>query len=717
MANSTANKQDLPLFGRTGDLNYLLERREDKGITAIVGRAQVGKSSLLRELKDNEEVADGWIVGYAESTSEGSDLLLRAIADAYACWLKQASALDKLKSVHQQVKKTPGSFITGVIEGLLKITEDVLPLPGVGAVQNMIGGLLSASDMLKTGGLHLSPLDYDKAKELVELLSKLAPDQPLVLILDRFDGCRPVEQAVAPLQVFCDHYNSRGWPQIHFFLGVRQGPEEAQRAAVNCVYELKRRRPAIATVKELGPMDLSDPGEQSGLIKYLNEVVPVTNRLEPEEILKPIDGHPGVISRWRDAPPATIEELRNLAKAAHAYSYEELGRDFQTKAGKRPARQVLARLALLPQLHTDGLWKALEPLVMGGIDDDVADDLVAERILYREDGSLTYGHLTRHEAARHYWTTDALQANFDLRTYAYQEIDWIVREAGSRVRRADWDILPFCLALVNLLSLDSYLLDDEARAVCLSAASLLPLDETRKLVLTPGMSASAAAKFPEAVGLLAMGLFNARNDAKEEDDLTRRDELFHELRTLANAHPYDAMVRVGLTGGLFNTLNDAKKEGNLTRRDELLDELRILANAHPDDAIVRRGLAEGLVTTLNDAKEEGAPTHRDEGLDELRILAHAHPDDAMVREGLAKGLLGTLLYAKEEGHLTRRDELLDELRILANAHPDDAMVGKGLAGGLANALNDAKEEDDLTRRDELLDELQTLAKTHPDDAM
>jgi len=35
------------LFGRGPDLAYLLERSEHSGLTAVVGRAQMGKSWLL----------------------------------------------------------------------------------------------------------------------------------------------------------------------------------------------------------------------------------------------------------------------------------------------------------------------------------------------------------------------------------------------------------------------------------------------------------------------------------------------------------------------------------------------------------------------------------------------------------------------------------------------------------------------------------------------
>jgi hypothetical protein len=60
------------------------------------------------------------------------------------------------------------------------------------------------------------------------------------------------------------------------------------------------------------------------------------------------------------------------------------------------------------------------------------------------------------------------------------------------------------------------------------------------------------------------------------------------------AWPEDAAVREQLAKGLYYTRNDAKEEQDLARRDALLDELRALAKASPEDAAVRAQLAKSL---------------------------------------------------------------------------------------------------------------------------
>jgi hypothetical protein len=81
---------------------------------------------------------------------------------------------------------------------------------------------------------------------------------------------------------------------------------------------------------------------------------------------------------------------------------------------------------------------------------------------------------------------------------------------------------------------------------------------------------------------LAQGLFNTLNEARAEDDLTRRDVLLDELRAVARSFPDDIAVRNQLASSLLNTRNDAKAENDLARRDALLDELRALARSFPD---------------------------------------------------------------------------------------------------------------------------------------
>src|SRR5215469_13362832 len=107
------------LFGRGPDLAYLLSRAGRKGITAVVGRAQMGKSWLLTELarqlsQDRAALHSGtiqslnlkdrpsYLVGF---TDETADPLLRAVVDLYTRWLENSSYREQALVVWQQQKK------------------------------------------------------------------------------------------------------------------------------------------------------------------------------------------------------------------------------------------------------------------------------------------------------------------------------------------------------------------------------------------------------------------------------------------------------------------------------------------------------------------------------------------------------------------------------------------------------------------------------------
>ena len=94
------------------------------------------------------------------------------------------------------------------------------------------------------------------------------------------------------------------------------------------------------------------------------------------------------------------------------------------------------------------------------------------------------------------------------------------------------------------------------------------------------------------------------NHVKEENDPKRRDDLLQELRSLAQAHPTETVVREQLAKGLFNTLIDAKEENDLKRRDDLLKELQLLSKKFPDDLFVKDAFDSGLKLAPGEISQE-----------------------------------------------------------------------------------------------------------------
>jgi hypothetical protein len=711
---------DRPIFGRAADIDRLMGRARCKGLTAVMGRPQQGKTRLVREVRDRLRAdPHRFLVGYAESSGQTSDLILRAVMDLYASWLGDATFAQQARALYEQHKDSLlpslGRWVGGVLGHLFAATAGCAPGsagPGAGeAVERAFDGLLRANESLRTGGLALPTLDYDRALEVVTNLATVAK-RPIVLILDAWEqGADPRVEA-GTLRKYLANIDE--WPAgFHVLLCLRD--HEPQHETFALANELCDQS-ALADRYRLGPMALDDPAEQRRLLAYLVQEVPATAAEPPTTLLELLNGYPGTFRRWIDGRPGDAASLARLANEAQRLRYSELGPRLNELLGRDATLFGLAaRLALLPEMPTASYWAAFRDAVMDGSPPTALDDLQTRGILdpheTSERGAPRFGHTTRYEAARAWLLTQAA-ARARLRTAA----ESLVLGLAAAVRTGtEADALRARGLRAVAGAAAGLRCSNDILAVCAVACQLFR-DTTAPVQaasLIGGWTLALAARVPHASAFLASALFTTLNHAKEENDLPRRDALLEELRALANAHPREPAVREMLSKGLFNALNHAKEENDLPRRDALLEGLRALANAHPQEPAVREKLAMGLFNTLNHAKEENDLPRRDALLEELRALANAHPREPAVREMLATGLSNTLVCAKEENDLPRRDALLEELRALANAHPREPAVRERLSKGLFNTLVCAKEENDLPRRDALLEELRALANAHP----
>jgi hypothetical protein len=100
-----------PIFGRAPDLDYLLERSTRPGVTALVSRAQMGKTTLLLELaRQLSQPAPATLlgrqptlVGYTR-TDQVPDPLLYALQDLYARWLANSTYAQQASNLYRQRK-------------------------------------------------------------------------------------------------------------------------------------------------------------------------------------------------------------------------------------------------------------------------------------------------------------------------------------------------------------------------------------------------------------------------------------------------------------------------------------------------------------------------------------------------------------------------------------------------------------------------------------
>jgi hypothetical protein len=698
---SAEHTKPRPCFGRRADLAYLLSRSTTAGLTAVLGPAQVGKTTLLGQARDRLR-DEGFVVGYAESTGDHRDPLLRALKDAYA----HAAATDEPSVLLDNANDNRGV----VADVSVPVLAAVLP----GELQEILH--LAKPAAVEAGSIGLDPprLTCDEALSLTALLATVSR-QPIALFLDAWEKCSPVDEAGASLRCFLDQADRR--PVCHVFLGVGTDGESGQGAKAGLV-DLAGGSPA-AELRELGGMDLRDADESRRLLGYLADEVPVTRGIEPALTLRLLDGRPSVLHRWVTMKPDQPDALAQLADDARLRRYPELHARFLGRC--RSALRIacfLAALAILPQLNDESVWRPLSLVLLKDLGPETVGALQADGFLEAVDGAdgvPSYGHDTRHDAARRAW----LSADEPiLRPIARSEIKWLIPALAEHVTDLGTDSAVFAAALASILEQQADLqLKGGLLLLCEYAASLFASSTASLDFDVLGAKAAATVRdHPQATTLVALALADIQYVAGRQGDRTCGDALLEDLRRLCARHPDDAAIRERLAVALVNSARQASQEGDRVRRDDLLKELSRLCARHVRDATVRERLATALVSAASHASRQRDWLGRDVSLNGLRRLYAEHPGDPTVRQRLAMALVDAADQAFQQGPRANRTDLLEELRKLCAEHPGDTAVRERLATALVNNVNQACREGHPACRDSLLEELRRLHAVHPADA-
>ncbi len=514
-----------PIFGRADDLTRLHGRIGSKGLTALTGRPQIGKSRLLEELIRTVTGDGEYLVGYAQSTGEKQDLLLRTLVDLYTRWLNHASYLGQARSFYERHR---GSLIGKVGVAVGKLLAPALKLENptgitTAVVNETLGNLTKAEQDLATAGIQLPRLSYDLALELVHVLHKLS-ERRVVLIMDALEQSPAVEEKAATLAAIMRRLEE--WPPCHVIIALRDNkPEhEAYRQAESLV----RSHPAAEMVP-LSRIELKhDLPTRDALLAHVREIVPAARKVADQRLIELIDGHPGVLYWWFWDPPANEAGLVRRARDAHAYRYDELIDDFRDLIQKGGDElNLCSRLALFPEIVTADDWAIHESIVLGEIAKDALPRLQSRRILDPQEPYPTFGHTTRYEAARRWWGDQG-----EAKPFAREEAAHLIVRLASRIRSYEPTAMPFAQSLISFLPVAGPLRiakDFQALIACgLAVSQSRPNEPYQLLVERNGRP--TALSLPRTAALVSMGLFNTLNDARAEDDLERRDRLLDELR-------------------------------------------------------------------------------------------------------------------------------------------------------------------------------------------
>jgi tetratricopeptide (TPR) repeat protein len=452
------------LFGRQPDIDFLMAQCLKKGITAIAARPQMGKTWLLEQLGWELESRSDCILGYAESTGEKDDLLLRAIEDLYKRWLTDASMKEQLHSIFVRHKNKLIRGAGGTIGSLFKSL-----IPGGAMVETAMKGLASADGDLKTGGIELPSLDYESALSLAQLISEETKGKNIILMLDAWEKSPSIEKIYHILSRYLSRIDN--WPNCHILIGIRD--PEFQRSgshdqAYSFIQDLCESNPAAAKLWRLPPMHLASSTEKDRMLAYLKTIIPAAPQMSDDDVFQIIDQFPGVIYRFRN--PEELEQVKSMAglqKLAHdaqSYRYREFKKLLPSLKGDELALAI--RLAVFHRLNEDS-WSIFNEVLCEGLDLCAWEILRLNRIL--EPASYpTYGHDTRHQSA----LRNFLETRPDS---VAQHLESIIYGLAEKVKRIDETTRPYSEALSGLWDKTKNIhVHETARALCLCAMIVYP---------------------------------------------------------------------------------------------------------------------------------------------------------------------------------------------------------------------------------------------------
>ncbi|MBI3775464.1 MAG: hypothetical protein HY273_07915, partial [Gammaproteobacteria bacterium] len=401
MTTAFVNRSD-QLFGREVDIRRLCDRALQQGLTAIVARPLMGKTWMLTELARLLSEDGQYLIGYHESKGAESSHLLYAVSNLYSRWLEDSTMREQAISLWSRHKDGLVPRI-GKMVGTLFEKLAAKPLESVGTiVGKAFDGLAEAQSDLLGGGLKIAPLPYDQALSLANLVANIS-GRRVILILDAWEKSPSLRSEFATLEAFLRHLDD--WSPSHIFLAIRN-PEvdstQVNREAFERSGDLCRLSRA-AEKYELGPIDTTNATEQKRITTFLRGKVNIAKDVAEHDLMHWIDGYPGVLNFWtseaRRRHMRSAQDLRDEAANAQSLRYIEFNHSLKDLKDDR--RTLAARLAFFPRLDPDR-WAVFERLLMRDITSTAFVELVDVGILI-DDPVPTFGHDTRHVAARHWF--------------------------------------------------------------------------------------------------------------------------------------------------------------------------------------------------------------------------------------------------------------------------------------------------------------------------
>lgn len=503
------------IFGREADLQWLLQRAHEPGLTVLVGRPLMGKTWTMLELARRLIEHGPYLVGYHEYKGGEASHLLYAVANLYENWLNDSTMLQQAVSLWQQYKDQLVPRVAKFVGPLFSEVIKARGAPGaVGeAVKAAFDRLADAATQLKTGGLDLPALPYDQARSLVHLVATVSKRRPM-LMLDGWEKSGAQRDEYTTLQSFLKHTDQ--WNGTHLFLTLREAllPGEHDNLSLQYVEDLQRYSRRVA-IRPLAVMDLQDRHEVARMGQFLRLRIPAASGVTDVRFCQLISGYPGVIDFWLHAAERSevqsSADLETLAQQAQSNLYAEL--EGLLGALSDSERDFASQLAVLPRLNAF-TWRVLRPILPVQSDALTLDRLLNRGLLEPGDGP-HFGHDTRHRAVRQSFARLFRHSFTEL---AEQTVAGLAAHCTNTNQRA-----PTCLqSLAASHELTEFITFDP-RLDCLVSAARSVFRDDQGICSDQFMSAHrvAAKLSPGATSLVSMGLLHRALRLARDEDGTR----------------------------------------------------------------------------------------------------------------------------------------------------------------------------------------------------
>ena len=564
------------VFGRQPTLEYLEQRVQHNGLTAVVGGPMTGKSAVLSEL-DRRLSADGeYLVGLYEAKAGEVSHFLYAIANLYERWLADATMREQATVLW---RRHSNELIPRVGQAFGRVLKAFAGTDTAGVaelISSTFDGLKGLQDELKSAGLSLAPLPYDQTRDLANLVADLTRKRVVLILDDWGNSANPVHERQT-LEAFLKH--TEEWHRTHIIFAVRR-TIGAQREAEDLTF---LRRSELAQAHELPPLDLSSELERRKLLLYLRERVPASAEASEDELMELIGGMPGVLTRWVEGAMlgsvTGLDTLRQRAEEAHAFRYTDLARALDRLP--KEALLLCARVAFLPRFNRLS-WDYSRAAVLEGLDRAVLDDLVGT-VLERHPEDIripSFGHQTRHAAARRHI---ARQQPHLMARVADALIERLAVEVSGEISGLGEKDL---FAVVVLASREKALaaVDCSETSQFLVAAAASVMSRPAALADRPvdhGALKASVQRVPGLTSLVAMGLVN------RGVELRRKRDHIGAVADYTAVIEMPAVPNYPLMNALFNRANCREELSDRAGgRADLNESQKLLDASNPKDSSV-----------------------------------------------------------------------------------------------------------------------------------